>query len=306
MTHLVTSKIDSCFQDSELKSILLDILNLTRIETNPMDENITQKNFTPYQDINEILFSISNGIQVILGEDVVGLYLFGSLTYGDFNTGSSDVDLVTIIEKPLNQDEIALVKQLHQQIAKQYPKWGDRLECSYTAVDMLKEILPPKAPRPYYGGGIFYDQAPYGNEWIINNYLLYQYGISLIGRPFNELIKSIEIIEVQKACIRDLFQEWQPKINDVEWLNNSHYQSYLVLNLCRILYTVICGKTSSKKVSAEWVKNNLDCHWRELIEAAESWKYGKIMSLNNEAIEFIKFTINKIEETNIFQQHFVD
>ena len=123
----------------------------------------------------------------------------------------------------------------------------DRLECSYTPIDMLKNILPPKEPRPYYGGGIFYDEAPYGNEWIINNYLLYEHGITLIGPDFKKLTTPIDIIEVQKACIRDLFQEWEPKITDFEWLDNSHYQSYLVMNLCRILYTVMCGVTGTKK-----------------------------------------------------------
>ena len=119
---------------------------------------------------------------------------------------------------------------------------------------MLKNILPPKESRPYYNNEIFYDEAPYGNEWIINNYLLYKHAIPLIGPDFKTLTNPIDIIEVQKACIRDLFQEWEPKIIDVEWLDNSHYQSYLVMNLCRILYTVSCGTTGTKKVSAAWVK----------------------------------------------------
>jgi predicted nucleotidyltransferase len=48
---------------------------------------------TPYQDINKILSSMANSIQDILGKNLVGLYLFGSLSYGDFNPNSSDIDL---------------------------------------------------------------------------------------------------------------------------------------------------------------------------------------------------------------------
>lgn len=264
--------------------------------------NLNKKSITPYQDINDVLLYLSNGIKNIAGKNLVGLYLFGSLTYGDFNPDSSDIDLVAIINQPLNHHEIESLKELHEQLGKLDQKWSDRLECSYMTVDMLRYILPPKEPRPYYGGGIFYEEAPYGNEWIINNYLLYEHGISLIGPDVKQLIKPIDIIEVQKACIRDLFQEWEPKITDFEWLDNSHYQSYLVMNLCRILYTVMCSATGTKKVSAEWAINKFGSPWSDLIRTAASWKYGKTMSLRNETIGFIKFSIEKIKQTKLYQQ----
>jgi len=260
------------------------------------------ENITRYQDINEILFYLSNNIKKILGDNLIGLYLFGSLTYGDFNLDSSDIDLVAIVNKQIAHDELNLIKQLHIQIGDHSQKWHDRVECSYTPRSMLENILPPKDPRPYYGGGIFYDEATYGHEWIINNYLLREHGISLIGPDFKELSRPIDIIEVQKACIRDLFQEWEPKITDFEWLDNSHYQSYLVMNLCRILYTVMCGATGSKKISATWVKNKFGLPWSNLIATAERWEYGKKMSSRNETIEFIHFTIDKIKQTSLYQQ----
>jgi len=265
----------------------------------------SKKSITPYQDINEILSFISESIKTILGKNLIGVYLFGSLAYGDFNPDSSDIDLVTIINNPLNHHELELIKQLHEQIRTHDKKWSNRLECSYTPIEMLKNILPPKEPRPYYGEGIFYDEAPYGNEWIINNYLLYEYAFPLIGPDFKELIKPIDIIEVQKACIRDLFQEWEPKITDFNWLDNSHYQSYLVINLCRILYTVMCAAISTKKKSAQWVKNQFGLPWINLIETAENWRYGKEMSLRNETIDFIKFAISQIKQTSFYQEIYV-
>ena len=79
-----------------------------------MAYHLNEKNFTSYPDINNVLLFISNGIENILGKKLIGLYLFGSLTYGDFNPDSSDIDLVAIIDEPLNHDELDLIKQLHQ------------------------------------------------------------------------------------------------------------------------------------------------------------------------------------------------
>lgn len=256
----------------------------------------------PCKDILDLLTTISDDLNKILDTRLIGIYLFGSLSYGDFNIDSSDIDLVVIISKPLNHHELGQIKQMHRKLGEKYKKWKDRLECSYTPVEMLSSILPPKEPRPYFGNGIFYDEAPYGNEWIINNYLLALHGVALSGPEFRKIIKPIDILEVQYACVRDLFQEWEPKLNDIEWLGNSHYQSYLVLNLCRILYTVICGSTASKKTSAEWVKKNMSPEWINLIEAAEKWKYGDEINLQNETVSFIRFTVDKIKQTKIFQQ----
>ena len=106
------------------------------------DESITTE-LTPYQDINDVLLYLAKGIEDVLSTNIVGIYLFGSLTYGDFNLGSSDIDLVAIVNKPLDRNELELIKQLHQKVEEYNAKWRDRLECSYTPVSMLKEILPP-------------------------------------------------------------------------------------------------------------------------------------------------------------------
>jgi hypothetical protein len=257
-------------------------------------ENI--KKLTPYQDINDILGVMSQELPRILGENLVGFYLTGSLTYGDFIIGRSDIDLLVLVKTQLSQQEFALVKELHEKIERDFPIWKERIECSYLPVSLLPEILPPKTPRPYIGGGVFYWDAPYGNEWLINNYFLYQYGIALLGPEFKELSPLIDISDLQKASARDLFQEWEPKITDLEWLKNSHYQSYLVLNLCRILYTVIAGKLGSKRAAADWVRNYYGPEWNDLIEKAENWHYGLEMGEEKKAVEFIKFTIGEVNK----------
>jgi len=256
-------------------------------------------NHTPYKDVNEILNSLTERIASILGEDLVGVYLTGSLLYGDFNPENSDIDLLALIINPVSQEKLEALKKMHLDVERNNNKWANRIECSYVPLEMLSSILPPKAPRPYIGEGIFYPEAPYGNEWIINQYLLYNHGISLSGPNFKTLVKPIDIEDVRKACIRDLFEEWAPKIIDPEWLNNSHYQSYIVLNLCRILYTVMNHGTTTKKVSAAWVKMEFAPQWTNLIQTAEDWYYGKKMNLKEETIAFVQYVINKVNEDPI-------
>jgi len=163
----------------------------------------------------------------------------------------------------------------------------------------MHELEPPVAPRPWWGFGTFYPEASAGNEWIINHYLLATYGIALEGPDFISLIPSIDIDTVRQASARDLFQEWVPKVHDGVWLSNSHYQSYLVLNLCRILHTVIYGRLGSKTAASQWAKASYP-QWENLIEEAQKWTYGDEMKRKAEAAAFLQFTADRVAEIELF------
>ena len=253
---------------------------------------------TRYPAINAVLTEWADGLKRMLGKKIVGLYLSGSLAYGDFVPERSDIDLQAVTRSALTEDELRSVEQLHRQMEGRCPQWADRIECSYVPLELMRELTPPATSRPWWGFGTFYAEAPAGNEWIINHYLLSKHGIALEGPDFNELIPPIDIHAVRQASARDLFQEWVPKIEDRAWLANSHYQSYLVLNLCRTLHTVIQGQPSSKKVAGQWAKATYP-QWRNLIEEAEQWTYGSEMKRQADAAAFLRFAVERVNETEL-------
>ena len=206
--------------------------------------------------------------------------------------------MCAIVKRPLSTAEIEVVRRLHQNVEDRYPAWEKRIECSYVPVEFMSEILPPKTPRPWWGFGIIYPDAPYGNEWIINQYFLFHFGIPIAGPEFKTLVDRVDINEVRKASARDLFVEWQPKITDSEWLANSHNQSYFILNLCRILHAVLGKTIGSKKAAAAWVKS-AHPQWQNLIEEAEHWRYGMEIKRQEESQSFLEFAIEKVSERSL-------
>ena len=130
------------------------------------------------------------------------------------------------------------------------------------------------------------------------------YALGLIGSTFGKLHDCYDLIlpihthAVRQASARDLFQEWVPKIDDSAWLSKSHYQSYLVLNLCRILHTVIYGQPGSKKVADQWVKAKYP-QWKDLIEEAERWAYGDEMRRQADTVAFLRFAVDRVNETKV-------
>ena len=254
------------------------------------------KNLTPHQDVNDILAVLSKGLQDILGEQLMGVYLTGSLTYGDFDRGSSDIDLLIVLNKPLSEIQRDQVKALYADIVIKYPFWAKRIEASYITEDMLKYREPPPQPRPYINGGQMWDpDPPYGNEWLINLFVLYECGIELYGpNPMTLISHPIDIETLRMASRADLHQEWEPLLKDPPPLEDPHFQAYVILTLCRILHRAKNDKVASKRVASTWVKKTYGKRWSPLVTQAENWNHGEDMNETKETLKFIEFVLAEV------------
>lgn len=206
---------------------------------------------TPYQDINEFLEKFLAGISDIFRENLIGLYLTGSLSYCDFSLDSSDIDLAVVLHNPCSHVALSKLEKLHSELEKIYTKWTKRIECTYLHKHMLSEKNPPKYHRLYYNEGIFYTKAPYGYEWLINQYLLWNYSIPIFGQPFKTLTHQIDITDVQNACMEDLLQEWQQKVANKTYLKSSHCQNLTRFCKCAVFYTLSFMVKSVQKMKLQ-------------------------------------------------------
>lgn len=166
---------------------------------------------TQYPDVNEVLSLLSTQLQEIFGDKLVALYLTGSLSYGDFDYGSSDIDFLAVLSKDLTANELLAIKKMHQEIGKQVPYWAKRLEGSYIPQEWLNNFAKPLKKRPYVNAG-YVALLPYGDEWLLNLYVLSECGITLLGKKPQELIKAIDIKDVREASKKNLLNEWKPKL----------------------------------------------------------------------------------------------
>ncbi len=188
-------------------------------------------------EVQAIVDGLATGIPGILGNNLVALYLTGSLTYGDFDRGSSDVDYLAIMEREITPEERTALAILHDGIGNRYPGWRERIEGSFIPRDMLSHTLPPPNGRPYVNGGAFWDpDPPYGNEWLINLYAIQETGIALVGPEPRDLVPPVQIEDVRAANRRDLVEERIPELDDPGFLPDSHHEAYVTLTLCRILH----------------------------------------------------------------------
>jgi predicted nucleotidyltransferase len=67
----------------------------------------------------------------VLGLDLIGCYLFGSVVMGDYEPGVSDVDTVAVVRSELTAGLLGALERLHGDLVEATPSWDDRVEAVY-------------------------------------------------------------------------------------------------------------------------------------------------------------------------------
>jgi hypothetical protein len=82
-------------------------------------------------DVTMMLDALQNGAQKALGDNLIALYLRGSLVTGDFDPEASAVDFFAVTERRLNEQEFAALEALHADFARLPNRYSDQLEGPY-------------------------------------------------------------------------------------------------------------------------------------------------------------------------------
>lgn len=248
------------------------------------------KSITPYPDVNTTLLALRAEAQAILGERFLGLYLYGSLSSGDFNLHSSDIDFVVVTDGYLPDDVIAALEAMHTRLWAGDLKWAAKLEGCYLPQACLQRYNPADGPFPGVNEGKFY-LARHGSDWIIQRYILRQGGVAVAGPDIRPWIDPVAPDELRVAVRGILDEWWRPMLEDATFLQRRDYQAYTTLTMCRALYALQFGEIVSKPVAGHWAQAEF-LQWAGVIERALAWPQGKQADEIAETSQFLRFSLS--------------
>jgi hypothetical protein len=220
-------------------------------------------------EVRGVLRELLPGLREILGGQLVGTYLTGSLASGDFDR-ASDVDFVVATEEEVSGETFSALDTMHRRIAGVGSWCATQLEGTYISRPALHRFDPALAVHANIdrGRGERLKLARYDEAWVVQSYLLRERGITLAGPDPRTLIDPVTPDDLRRA-MREVLRGWASGILDdsvrIAWRG---YQSFTVLTLCRILYTLEIGDVVSKRAAARWAGEHLGARWTPLIEGA--------------------------------------
>jgi predicted nucleotidyltransferase len=254
---------------------------------------------TPYADINELLERLLSGLQTILSKKLAGLYLYGSLVTGDFDHGSSDIDLLAVLSSDLDEKEFASLQKMHQSFAHEHKEWDGRIEIAYLSEGALKTFKTQRSQIAIISPGEPFHKKDAGKDWLMNWYIVQEKGVALFGPPPTLIIPPISKEEFTQA-VKEHVAAWKEWISDIRARPS---QAYAILTMCRALYTLKKGETVSKKQAAAWAENELP-EWSSLIQHALSWReawrdeHVDHDATLSETRQFVHFVLSQHENTS--------
>jgi predicted nucleotidyltransferase len=253
---------------------------------------------TLHFDVNDVLCQILDNVRAILGDQFVGLHLYGSLALGDFDPQGSDIDIVIVTVGELSEENFVSLRDMHDRLATTDSRWSVDVECSYIPLAALRRYdgsRPTDYPRLERGQNKQLEVVKHDTDWILNYYVLREHGVVVAGPDPKTLIDPIRPDQLRQA-VRDLLWWWESLLVDTGQIEHSGYQIYAILTMCRILYTHQYGTVASKPVAGRWAQEKLTPRWASLIESALTWQSGQPAGRLSETLDFIRFTLAQFKE----------
>ena len=265
---------------------------------------------TRHPEVNLVLQELLPNVQAILGDHFIGMYLYGSLASGGFDR-DSDVDYVVVTDDVLSGDLFSALDAMHLRLAAMDVWCATQLEGIYIPQAALRIYDPIHALhlRIDRGKGERLQRMQIEDAclsrawwagWVMLRHVLRERGVTLAGPAPRTLIDPVPPDELRQAALAELHNWEAPLLDNPAQIENRGYQSYIVLTLCRILYTLQFGEIVSKQVAAHWAQETLDQRWSTLTERA--WAGRKNPGLKaasgdvNGTLEFIQYALERSQQ----------
>ena len=244
--------------------------------------------------IKSILNSIVASYRDILKDNLVGIYVHGSLAMNCFNPKVSDIDLLVVIKENLDFNKKRQLIDVLLELDKQGPKKG--FEISVLLEEHAKNF---KYPTPFVLHFSKEHKEKYEQDY---NYMCENgedpdlaahitittaRGVCIFGKPIKDVFQAVP----KKYYLKSIMYDIENAREDI--LNSP---VYIILNLCRVLCYIREGMACSKKEGGEWACSNIPIKYTEIIEQALlCYKSTEIFNYDTGAlIDFADFMIKEI------------
>jgi hypothetical protein len=256
---------------------------------------------TAYPAVNAALRDFFASISAILGSQLYGMYLVGSLAVGDFDHASSDLDIIVVTDGVLSDDRIAALREFHTRFDASDSPFATRLEAIYIPRDDLRSSAMAGASYPQVERDRPFFVAPLEPGWGVQRYTLRAHGVVICGPESRELLDPVNPDEIRHEgaiIARTWLDQAERDRTWLDWARPRPYFAFVVATLCRLLYTLETGGVASKPASIRWAKQTQDGRWGGFI--ARSWaarsEDGETPPVDMDTLAaFIRYTVARYD-----------
>ncbi|MBD8048870.1 aminoglycoside adenylyltransferase domain-containing protein [Clostridium faecium] len=246
-------------------------------------------------NINILLTEIIEKYKNLLEENLLGIYLHGSLVMGCFNNESSDIDFIVVVREKLSFNIKRQLIDILLDLSQFAPKKG--FEVSIILEKYSKNFIYPTPFELHYSNE-YKERYIRDREFLCENgqdadlaahiTIINKMGRCLYGKSISEVFGDVP----EKYYINSILKDIENAVDEI-----GENPVYTILNLCRVLYYLKEKVISSKQEGGNWGKRNYKAY-EDLIEIALKVYSGNINEEKWNEKELKNFAAYMIEEIN--------
>jgi len=191
---------------------------------------------------------LADALRSTLGDELLGVYAYGSAVVGPFTHGVSDLDLVVVTRGEADSLDLDQLAAVHEATVELDRQWSDRLELIYVGHEAVRAGRASTSRVAAISPGERFHLTGPAGDWLMNWYLVRQTGVTLAGSAPTAVMTPIHWDEFAGAVVRY-----------ASYLESATHASsppgvlaYGVLSAMRALRTVETGRICSKSDAAEY------------------------------------------------------
>jgi predicted nucleotidyltransferase len=237
--------------------------------------------------VTELLTVLVRKVREALSDNVVGIYLRGSLATGDF-WESSDVDVLVATERPVNDAELSLLAALHSELTGVESPYASRIEAAYIDRAALRTFTPGLRHPTLYWAEPF-RRSEHDTNWVLERWTTREHGVTLYGPDPKTLIDPVSPDDLRDA-VRARLRAW------AQWAADPGRKLWPIVytaeTMCRSLYTLEHGKLPNKADAVQWALDTLPEPWRTTVVEAQALRHADThdRSLAPAVVQFVLWT----------------
>ena len=247
---------------------------------------------------DELAATFARRCHDILGENLVGAYLHGSLAMGCFNPAKSDIDLIIVTEREPEAEAKRRLMEMALALDEAGP--GKGIEFSVVCREVCDPFIYPTPFTLHYSRmhTVWYRKDPDDYLAKMNGVdpdlaahftILRHRGKALYGKPVKEVFGEVPREAYLDSIVKDVENAREDILGD---------PVYAALNLCRVLAFASDGVVLSKREGGEWGMDRLPEEYRGVVSGAlAAYNSDAAMPLNEPtAARFAAYMLQEIKK----------
>ncbi|RXZ81315.1 DUF4111 domain-containing protein [Paenibacillaceae bacterium] len=228
--------------------------------------------------VNATMQQLCSLLQARLGDNLEAVYLYGSTALGAYIEGSSDIDFLALVDRPLIPAEIEAIADAHKEMEQAIPNL-DIMGSYVCRADFGKPFTAIPVYASYYNKQLHPDETG-ADINPVTLWTLRKYGICVHGEhiPFTYDTALNELLAYVMNNLNTYWVGWIERLEQYSetvgsWDHSASKQmdaavEWCTLGMLRQLYTIKEHDITSKIGAGEYGLATLPSKWHALIREA--------------------------------------